>query len=65
VGPTESAFRDVFGIASSSIIPLVSPFIMRRNMPVMAYCPVPSGVWVIMKTPMLRSLRLGLTGPTS
>jgi hypothetical protein len=37
---------------------------MRRRMPGTTYCPVPSGVWVIVETLMLRSLRLGLSGPT-
>jgi hypothetical protein len=32
---------------------------------VRAYCLVPSGVWVIVETSMLRSMRLELTGPTS
>jgi hypothetical protein len=40
----EVSFRDVFNTTSSSVIPLVSPFIMRRCMPGMAYCLVPSGV---------------------
>jgi hypothetical protein len=31
----------------------------------MAYCPVPSGVWVTVETPMLRFLRQGLSDPTS
>jgi hypothetical protein len=57
-------FRDVFGIASSFVISLMSHFIMRRRMPGTAYCPVPCGVWVTIDTPMLRSLQLGLTGPT-
>jgi hypothetical protein len=56
-------FRDVFSPTSSFVIPLASPFIMRRRMPGTAYCPIPSGVWVTIKTPMLRSLRLGLSGP--
>jgi hypothetical protein len=46
-------------------IPLASSFIMHRCMPGTAYFPVPSGVCVTVETPMLRSLRLGLTGPTS
>jgi hypothetical protein len=33
-------------------------------MPSMIYCPVPSDVWATVKTPMLRSLRLGLSDPT-
>jgi hypothetical protein len=46
--------RDVFGTASSVVIPLASPFIMHRRMPGMAYFPVPYGVWVTVETPMLR-----------
>jgi hypothetical protein len=33
-------------------------------MPGTTYCPAPSGVWVNVETTMLRSLRLGLFGPT-
>jgi hypothetical protein len=29
----------------------------------MAYCPIPSGAWVTVETPMLRSLWLRLSGP--
>jgi hypothetical protein len=57
-------FRDVFSAASSSVIPLASPFIMRKHMPGTTYCPIPSSVWVTVETSMLRSLRLGLCGPT-
>jgi hypothetical protein len=56
--------RDVFNTTSSSVIPLVSPFIMCRRMPGTTYCSVPSGVWVTIETPMLRSLRSGSSGPT-
>jgi hypothetical protein len=56
--------RDVFSIASSSVIALVSPFIMHRRTSGTSYCPVPSGVWVIVETPMLRSLQAGSFGPT-
>jgi hypothetical protein len=58
-------FRDVFSTTSSSVIPLASPFIMRRRMLGTAYCPVPFGVWVIVETSVLRSLWVGLSGPTS
>jgi hypothetical protein len=61
----EVRFRYVFGTTSSSVIPLASPFIMRRHMPGTVYCPIPSGVWITVETPMLRSMWLGLTGPTS
>jgi hypothetical protein len=57
-------FRDVFSTTSSSVIPSVSPSIMRRRMPGTAYCRIPSSVWVTIETPMLRSSRLELTGPT-
>jgi hypothetical protein len=57
--------RDVFNTTSSSVIPLASPFIMRRRMLGTVYYLVPSGIWVTIETPVLRSLRLGLTGPTS
>jgi hypothetical protein len=33
--------RDVFNTTLSSVIPLVSPFIMHRRMPGTTYCPVP------------------------
>jgi hypothetical protein len=56
--------RDVFSITSSSVIPLASPFIMRRRTSGMAYCLIPSGVWVTVETPMLRSLLPGSSGPT-
>jgi hypothetical protein len=55
---------DVFSIASPSVIPLPSPFIMHKRMPGMAYRPVSSGVWVTGETPILGSLRLGLCSPT-
>jgi hypothetical protein len=42
----------------------MSPFIMHRRMPSTTYCPVPSSVWVTVETLMLRSMRLGLFGPT-
>jgi hypothetical protein len=38
---------------------------MRKRMLGTTYCPVPSGVWVTVETPMSTSLRLGLSGPTS
>jgi hypothetical protein len=57
--------RDVFSIASSSVIPSSSPFIMHWRMPGTTYCPVPSSVWVTVETSMMMSPRLGLTGPTS
>jgi hypothetical protein len=38
---------------------------MHRRMLGTVYYPVPSGVWVIVETLVLRSLRLGLIGPTS
>jgi hypothetical protein len=56
---------DAFSTTLSSVIPLASPFVMRRRMPGMAYCPIPSSVWVSVETPVLRSLPLGssdLTG---
>jgi hypothetical protein len=56
--------RDVFSTTLSSVIPLVSPFIMCRRMLGMAYCFVPSVVWVTVETPMLRSLQSGSFGPT-
>jgi hypothetical protein len=37
---------------------------MRRRMPSTTYCPVPPSVWVTVETLMLRSMRLGLFGPT-
>uniref|UniRef100_A0A804QPC5 Uncharacterized protein n=1 Tax=Zea mays TaxID=4577 RepID=A0A804QPC5_MAIZE len=37
----------------------------KRHMPGTVYCPIPSGVWITVETPMLRSMWLGLTGPTS
>jgi hypothetical protein len=37
-------FKDVLDTTSSSVILLVSPFIMRRRMPGTTYYPVPSGV---------------------
>jgi hypothetical protein len=40
---------------------------MRKRTPGMAYPwyrPIPSSIWVTIETPMLRTLRLGLTGPT-
>jgi hypothetical protein len=37
---------------------------MRRRMPGTTYCHVPSDLWVTIETPMLRSLLLGLSGPT-
>jgi hypothetical protein len=43
----------------------MSPFIMHKHMPSMVYCLVPSGVWVTVEILMLRSLRLGLSSPTS
>jgi hypothetical protein len=55
--------RDVFSTTSSYVIPLASSFIMRRRMPGMVYCPVPSGVWVTVKTLMLRFPWPG-SGPT-
>jgi hypothetical protein len=57
-------FRDVFSTTSSSIILFASPFIMCRGIPGTAYCPISSGVWVAIETLMLRSLWLGLSGPT-
>ena len=56
--------RDVFSMALSSVIPLASPFTMRRRTSSTTYCPVPSGVWVTTETLMMRSLRLGSFGPT-
>jgi hypothetical protein len=38
---------------------------MHMRLPSMVYCPVPSGVWFTVETPMLRSLRMGLSDPTS
>jgi hypothetical protein len=58
-------FRDVFSTTLSSVIPSTLPFIMRRCMLGMTYFHVPSGVWVTVETPMLRSLWLGLTDPIS
>jgi hypothetical protein len=58
-----ACLRDIFSIASSSIIPLVLPFIMRRHMPGTTYFPVPSGVWVTVEIPLLRALLLGSSGP--
>jgi hypothetical protein len=58
-------FRDDFSTTSSSVIPLASSLIMRRHMPGMSYCPVPSSVGVTVETLMPRSLRLGLSDPTS
>jgi hypothetical protein len=61
-------FRDVFNTTSSFVIPLASPFIMHRCTPGIAYLsyrPIPSSLWVTVETPMLRTLWLGLTGPTS
>jgi hypothetical protein len=55
----------VYSTTSSFVIPLASPFIMHRRMPGTAYCSIPSGIWVNVETPMLRSLWLGLSGPTS
>jgi hypothetical protein len=58
-------FRDVFGTTTSFVIHLVSPFITRKHMLGMAYCPAPFVLWVTIETPMLRLLWLGLSGPTS
>jgi hypothetical protein len=57
-------FRDVYSTTSSFVIPLASPFIMRRRMPGTTNCSVPYGVWVTIETSILRSLRLELYGPT-
>jgi hypothetical protein len=59
-----ACLRDVFGTTSSFVIPLSSPFIIRRRMPGTMYCPVPFGVGVTVETPMLRSPRLESSGPT-
>jgi hypothetical protein len=56
-------FRDIFSTASSFVIPSVSPSIMSRRMLGTVYRLISSGVWVTVETPMLRSTRLGLTGP--
>jgi hypothetical protein len=56
--------RDVFSMASSFVIPLVSPFIMHRCMSRTAHFPIPSSVWATIETPMLRSLWPGSFGPT-
>jgi hypothetical protein len=56
--------RDVFSTTSSSVIPLVSPFIMCWHTSGTAYYPIPSRVWVTVETPMLRPLRSGSSGPT-
>jgi hypothetical protein len=55
----------MYNTTSSSVIPLASHFIMHRRMPGTSYCPIPSGIWVTVETPMLRSLWLGLSGLTS
>jgi hypothetical protein len=36
---------------------------MRRHTPGMVYCPIPSGVWVIVETLMLRFLRQVSSNP--
>jgi hypothetical protein len=57
--------KDVFITTLSFVIPLASPFIMRRHMPSTTYCPIPSNVWLTVETPVLRSLRLESSGATS
>jgi hypothetical protein len=39
-------FRDIFSTGSSSVIPSVSPSIMRRHTPRTVYCHVPSSVYM-------------------
>jgi hypothetical protein len=56
-------FRDVFGTAPSSIIPLASPFIMRKRMPGTTYFPHPFQRVGHCRDHDVRSLCLGLSGP--
>jgi hypothetical protein len=58
-------FRVMLGAASSLVMDLVSPSSMRRYTPGMVYRPVIPGTWVNVKTSILRSPQLGLSGPTS
>jgi hypothetical protein len=53
-------FRDVFSTTSSVVIPLPSPFLMRRRMPGTVYYPVPSYVWVTVETPDVEVFATGV-----
>jgi hypothetical protein len=55
----------MLGAASSLVMDLASPSSMCRYTPGMMYRPVLTSTWVNVETSMLRSPRLGLSGPTS